>query len=70
MSTQYGDNARAAATIASAIQEAVSDLVCAMPSGCEPYDYSLEFRSISKELSDIAGQIARIADVLEAKEAA
>ena len=61
----------ASGTIASAIQEAVNDLVGAMPStrSCEPYDYSMQFRDLRNELSDICFQLERIADNLETKEA-
>lgn len=65
MSTEHSDNIKAADTIANTLYAAAQDLCVAMPNGIEPYDYSLEYKQIRSELSDICVQLERIANHLE-----
>jgi hypothetical protein len=58
------DNNKETANI---IADAINDLVVSMPASCQPYDYSLELKGLRHELSDVASQLERIADLLESK---
>ena len=62
MSTEYNYNTRAANTIA----DAIGHLENAMPATWEPYDYTHDLNCLRLELSQIASQLERIADHLEA----